>query len=131
MAQIEVAPGVKVLAKPCVYLFCFEPAFGHAKHYIGSTNNLVYRLQQHGAGGGCRLTAAALQAGCTITLARVWYGSGANAEYRLKVKYKRSVKLCPCCSGVEALNRLQKLSNEALPPGTRRNRGTGHEKPVK
>lgn len=131
VAAIEVAPGVKVLAKPGVYLLCFEPKFGHAKHYLGSTNNVVYRMQQHGQGYGARITAAAMQAGCKITLVRVWYGHGADEEYLLKVKYKASRKLCPCCSGEQALKRAANIKGKKLPQGARRNRGIGHEQAAK
>jgi predicted GIY-YIG superfamily endonuclease len=98
------------------------PGYRHACHYLGSTTDLPRRWSEHLAGGydpathknngpGSRLLAAALYAGCTVELVRVWYGSQARRlEQRLKQRRKpdagslragaaRSLKpLCPVCN---------------------------------
>src|SRR5215211_1636100 len=74
--------------------------YRHAGHYLGFTTNLPVRWPQHLAGGydpathkstgrGARLLAAAIHAGCTVELVRVWYGTQARAlEQRLKQRRK-------------------------------------------
>ena len=113
----------------CCYLAHIWPPPGqewagyrHACHYLGFTTELRRRWPEHLAGGydpqthkatgdGARLLAAALYYGCTVELARVWYGTQARTlEQRLKQRRKpdadslragaaRSLKpLCPLCN---------------------------------
>jgi hypothetical protein len=117
----------------CCYLGHIWPAYGHAQHYLGFTTNLPVRWPEHLAGGydpithkatgkGARLLAAALYAGCTVELVRVWYGTQARTlEQRLKQRRKpdsgslrsgaaRSLKpLCPVCNPGRALRRYPDL----------------------
>jgi hypothetical protein len=124
----------------CCYLVEIRPAYRHASHYLGFTTNLPRRWRDHLAGGydpqthrnrgpGSRLIAAALYAGCTVELVRVWYGGQARAlEQRLKQRHKpgsvrsgaaRSLRpLCPVCSP-GALRRYPDLP-DAAPPRRRR-----------
>jgi predicted GIY-YIG superfamily endonuclease len=103
----------------CAYIVEISPPYGHAGHYAGFTTDLPRRWREHLAGGydpvtrrrtgkGARLLAAALHAGCTIELVRVWYGPQARQmEQRLKQRRKpgslragarTSLKrLCPLC----------------------------------
>jgi hypothetical protein len=98
------------------------PGYRHACHYLGSTTDLRRRWPEHLASGydpvthkatgdGSRLIAAALYAGCTVELVRVWFGRQARTlERRLKQRRKpdadtlragaaRSLKpLCPLCN---------------------------------
>jgi hypothetical protein len=125
----------------CCYLAHIHPAYRHAQHYLGFTTNLPARWRDHLAGGydptthrnngnGSRLLAAALHAGCTVELARVWYGSQARTlEQRLKQRRKpgslragaaRSLRpLCPVCDP-GALRRYPDLPDPPPPPPRRR-----------
>ncbi len=62
-----------------VYLLHFFPPLKHAKHYIGWTKDedALRRSLEHknGTKKGSPLIRAALAAGCTIKLARVWPGA--------------------------------------------------------
>jgi hypothetical protein len=126
----------------CCYLGHLWPAYGHAQHYVGFTTNLPVRWPAHLAGGynpethkatgkGARLLAAALYAGCTVELVRVWYGQQARSlEQRLKQRRKpdsgslragakTSLKpLCPVCNPSRALRRYPDLPDPPPPrPG--------------
>jgi len=127
----------------CCYLGHIWPAYGHASHYLGFTTNLPRRWPEHLAGGydpvtrrnngtGSRLLAAALHAGCTVELVRVWYGSQARAlEQRLKQRRKpdadslragakTSLKpLCPVCNPAGWWRRYPDLPDPP-PPAPRR-----------
>ena len=64
-----------------LYLIHIEPPYKHAKHYLGVTRgdrSVDDRLAEHRAGRGARLCRAAVGAGCTLVLARVWL----NAPWR-------------------------------------------------
>jgi hypothetical protein len=120
----------------CAYLGHIWPAYGHASHYLGFSTNLPGRWADHLAGGydptthratgrGARLLAAALHAGCTVELVRVWYGEQARRlEQRLKQRRKpgslragaaRSLRpLCPVCSP-SALRRYPNLPDPPRP----------------
>lgn len=84
-----------------VYLLHFFPALAHAKHYIGWTNDddAVRRSLEHknGTQKGSPLIRAALAAGATIKLARIWEGADRKFERKLK-KRKNAARLCPCCN---------------------------------
>jgi len=66
-----------------VYLLHFEPAFGHARHYLGWTDDLPARLRAHRGGNGANLVAHAVAAGCQIILVRYWVGDrGLEATFK-------------------------------------------------
>ncbi len=49
-----------------VYLIHFDRPYQHARHYLGTTNDLPHRLRQHASGckyGGARLMEVIVQAG--------------------------------------------------------------------
>jgi hypothetical protein len=126
----------------CCYLIEIRPAYRHARHYLGFTTNLPVRWPEHLAGGydplthkatgrGARLLAAALHAGCTIELVRVWYGEQARAlEQKLKQRRKPgslragaagSLKpLCPLCNPDGWWRRYPDLPGPPPPPRPRR-----------
>lgn len=87
-----------------VYLLHFEPAFKHARHYIGWSQDINQREAAHHSGRGSRLVQYALQAGCTVTLARVWEGRTRAFERQLK-RRKEAPRLCPICRG-DCIDRL-------------------------
>jgi predicted GIY-YIG superfamily endonuclease len=79
-----------------VYLLHLDPAYKHARHYVGWTSNLDSRLEAHRAGRGARLLEAVKEAGGSFHLARTWPGSR-SLERAIKDR-KNAPKLCPDCS---------------------------------
>lgn len=81
-----------------VYLAHFEPAFGHARHYLGWTSlDVDARFTRHLAGRGSALMRAAYEAGCKITIVRTWPNVTRYFERGLK-ESKNTPRLCPRCS---------------------------------
>ena len=78
-----------------VYLLHFSQPFHHARHYLGSTDDLDNRLQEHRTGQGARLTQVIHNAGISFILARTWEG-GRDLERKLK-RWHKSPDLCPIC----------------------------------
>jgi predicted GIY-YIG superfamily endonuclease len=78
-----------------VYLLHFSEPYRHARHYLGSTDNLERRLAEHRGGTGARLMEVVSEAGISFTLARTWPG-GRQRERQLKKQGGRS-RLCPLC----------------------------------
>ncbi len=92
-----------------VYLLHFERPYHHAKHYLGFTDDLERRLEQHRAGdrnSHHRLMQVIAAAGIGFVLARTWRTEDRHFERRLK-KRKAATRLCPICSGPDALRRAQ------------------------
>jgi predicted GIY-YIG superfamily endonuclease len=83
-----------------VYLLHLSRPFGHARHYIGFTEDLEQRLAHHAAGKGSLMLARARAAGITWQLARTWPGTRAR-ETQLKKQGGRS-RLCPLCTQARA-----------------------------
>lgn len=81
----------------CVYEIHISPPYKHAGHYIGWTKHLSQRFAHHCAGNGSKLTHAAVQAGCALTLVRVWRGGDRILERKFH-RYKNGKILCPICS---------------------------------
>ena len=88
-----------------VYLIHLDRPLAHARHYLGSTDDLERRTHEHEQGNGSKMLAAVARAGITWQLARTWPGDRAW-ERRLK-RYKKSKRLCPFCSA-GAHGRMQK-----------------------
>jgi predicted GIY-YIG superfamily endonuclease len=78
-----------------IYLLHLDPAFRHARHYLGSTDDVERRLLEHMTGRGSPLVRAAVNAGCVVELAATWEGSRTD-ERRLHSR-KESPRLCPIC----------------------------------
>lgn len=78
-----------------VYLLHFDQPYKHARHYLGSCDDLQARLARHAAGNGARLVEVICQAGITWRLARTWQG-GRALERQLK-RWHGSKPLCPLC----------------------------------
>lgn len=65
------------------------------RHYMGYTDDLETRLDEHFNGSGARLMQVLKERGITFQLARTWAG-GRKVERRLK-NQKHSPRLCPVC----------------------------------
>ena len=78
-----------------VYLLHFLQPYHHARHYLGSTDDIDSRLQEHRTGQGARLTQVIHEAGISFILARTWEG-GRDLERKLK-RWHKSPDLCPIC----------------------------------
>ena len=90
-----------------IYLIHFNRPYKHARHYLGSTNNLAHRLQRHRSGNGSRLMQVIVSAKITWRLARTWEGDR-NRERQLK-NQGSSKRHCPICrqrSGRDGRSRL-------------------------
>ncbi len=76
---------------PVTYLVDIEPRLAHAGHYVGKTTDLAGRWHDHTHNAnGSRIIHAALAAGCTIRLVRVWVHTGPDTmEWRLKQRANR------------------------------------------
>ena len=88
----------------CVYLLHFEPPYKHACHYTGyaQDGDPARRLAEHQRGAGSPLVYAAVNAGCAVSVVRVWRG-GRTLERKLK-KRKNAPCLCPRCNPARALH---------------------------
>ena len=86
-----------------VYLIHFNEPYLHAKHYLGSTENLHLRLSAHAIGEGANLMKVIREAGITWRLTRVWQGDR-TLERTLKDR-KETPALCPACFGEAAYER--------------------------
>lgn len=78
-----------------VYLLHFDAPYRHARHYLGSADDLEARIEAHRKGKGARLMAVINAAGIGFKLARTWEGTRA-LERQLK-RRKASPRLCPLC----------------------------------
>lgn len=79
-----------------VYLLHFERPYKHARHYLGSCNNLARRLAEHKRGAGARLTAVVQAAGISWQCVRTWRG-GRQRERQIKKQGGLS-RVCPVCN---------------------------------
>lgn len=79
-----------------VYLLHFSKPFSHARHYLGSTNNLEQRFSDHINGQGATLTREASLAGIKMSIVRTWDGDR-TFERQLK-NQKQGPRLCPICN---------------------------------
>lgn len=79
-----------------IYLIHFSRPFGHAQHYLGSTNlTIEERMSRHYSGRGSRLMQHVIAAGIECTVVRTWPGSR-KQERLLKGKHNSRL-LCPVC----------------------------------
>ena len=76
-----------------VYILHFEPAYRHARHYVGWTaGDVDARLATHLQGAGLR---AAVRAGVDVQLVATYQGSR-HLERRLK-RWHNTGQFCPAC----------------------------------
>jgi predicted GIY-YIG superfamily endonuclease len=81
-----------------VYLVHFERPYHHARHYVGFTDDVERRMEEHRAGAGARLLAALVRAGVAFTVVFTWPGASRAFERKIH-SYKKSWVLCPTCRG--------------------------------
>ena len=93
---LDLAQAVVHDSQGLVYLLHFHEPYHHARHYLGSAEDLEKRLDQHRRGVGARLVHVISQAGISFTLARTWKG-GRKKERRLKNQH-HNPRLCPICN---------------------------------
>jgi hypothetical protein len=81
-----------------VYVLHIEPAYQHARHYVGFTDaaSADERVAEHLAGHGSPLVRAALAAGHAVELATSWPGSRTD-ERRVKRAGGHGHRVCPRC----------------------------------
>lgn len=77
-----------------VYLLHFDQPFGHARHYMGWSGNLRYRLACHQAGTGANLLRHVAEAGIAWRLAGLWYG---DRHLERAMKNHGHARRCPEC----------------------------------
>lgn len=80
-----------------IYLLHFAEPYHHAQHYLGATNNLPRRLQEHTCGTASALTAAVASAGIGMDVVRTWEAENYGFEQHLKARHD-SRALCPICN---------------------------------
>src|SRR5512142_1788858 len=81
-----------------IYVLHFEPPLKHARHYVGfaeSKRTLRARIEHHLAGSGAKIVAAAVAAGCTVTMTASFEGTR-DDERRIK-KGGHGPSVCPVC----------------------------------
>ena len=88
-----------------VYLIHFNQAYRHARHYVGSTDDLAGRLDAHRSGQGARLLQVVTDAGIGFECVRTWNG-GRKLERQIKSR-KEAPRLCPICAGAIAMQRCK------------------------
>ena len=86
-----------------VYLLHFDSPLGNpanargmASHYLGYTDSLKRRLNDHKNGQGARIMAVLKEKGITWQLARTWFNGSRAMERQLK-NQKNAPRLCPIC----------------------------------
>lgn len=73
----------------------------HARHYLGSTNNITRRMCQHERGYGGRLMAHVTSSGVRWRIIRTWELDSIEDERVLESRLKRhghNPDLCPACN---------------------------------
>lgn len=78
-----------------VYLIHFKRPLAHARHYLGSCEDLEKRLERHRQGRGARLMEVIKERGIEWECVRTWEG-GRDVERKLK-NQKHAWRHCPVC----------------------------------
>jgi predicted GIY-YIG superfamily endonuclease len=77
-----------------VYLLHFDRPLNGRQHYLGWSDNVPRRLEEHRKGQGGKTTARYKRAGIGFTLASSWPGT---RDHEAQFKRKRLGSLCPLC----------------------------------
>jgi predicted GIY-YIG superfamily endonuclease len=87
-----------------LYLIHFEAKYKHAQHYLGLSNDLSRRMDEHRSGQGSALMKAVTQAEIPWDVVRTWKHADRMLERRLK-NQKNAWRLCPICNPKHYQNR--------------------------
>lgn len=81
-----------------LYLLHFEPRYKHAGHYLGYSSNWPARVIEHLERGpkASPLVRAALEAGCAVSVSRVYEGGSRKRERSIK-RAGGLGRSCPVC----------------------------------
>ena len=80
-----------------LYLIHFEQKYEHAQHYLGLSNDVKRRMQEHRIGQGNPLMKAVTEAHIDWSVVRTWSHADRQLEIRLKRRHNAS-RLCPICN---------------------------------
>lgn len=87
---------------PALYLLHLDRPYFHARHYLGWSNQLTFRLQEHAAGGNhsTALLRALAEQHIGWRLSRLWRFPSGGEGLRFETKLKRqhaAHRVCPLC----------------------------------
>jgi predicted GIY-YIG superfamily endonuclease len=88
-----------------IYVLHFDEKYKHAGHYLGYTNNVERRMQQHRSGHSVPLMDAVNAAGIPWMLAATFKGDKAM-EKALRHR-KNTPRFCPQCIQARVLARME------------------------
>lgn len=79
-----------------IYILHFSGNLSHARHYLGSTNDLESRVTEHRRGSTAKIVDAAKKAGLEFSAHFVQFG---NRKVERQLKRRRNHRrLCPLCA---------------------------------
>ena len=87
-----------------LYLIHFVAKYKHAQHYLGLSNDIPRRMEEHSSGQGSALMKAVTQADIPWEVVRTWKQADRMLERRLK-NQKNAWRLCPICNPKHYQNR--------------------------
>ena len=100
-----------------VYLIHLNTPYKHAKHYLGFSEKLPGRVQQHRRGNGARFMEVIAKQGISWHVSRVWDGDR-ELEAALKTG-NNSGRLCPTCLQEKVYERTFSVQVKIRPDGSR------------
>ena len=80
-----------------LYLIHFTAKYEHAQHYLGLSNDVPRRMEEHRSGQGSPLMKAVTKAEIPWDVVRTWKDADRILERRLK-NQKNAWRLCPICN---------------------------------
>ena len=87
-----------------VYLIHFAAKYEHAQHYLGLSNDVSRRMEEHRSGQGSPLMKAVTKAEIPWDVVRTWKDADRMLERRLK-NQKNAWRFCPICNPKHYQNR--------------------------
>lgn len=95
---------------PDLFLLHFEPAYHHARHYLGYSKGLgrgrhyAEQIARNVKIGPHELVMAVQAAGCEISVADVWVGASRPEQRRMRSNGSLS-RFCPICQAAGLAHR--------------------------
>jgi len=80
-----------------LYLIHFVAKYKHAQHYLGLSNDVPRRLEEHCSGQGSALMKAVTEADIPLDVVRTWKDADRMQERQLKSRHN-APRLCPICN---------------------------------